>query len=89
MLLAKQWGWDGWWMGLVVFAIGVGTVVQDLFDRRRRKVDEPTTLDIHGRFLTGGAPAGRSGMPLPAPPAGESAAVNSSGMAGNRGVAVA
>ena len=49
MLLAKQWGWDGWWMGLVVFAIGVGTVVQDLFDRRRRKVDEPTTLDIHGR----------------------------------------
>jgi hypothetical protein len=40
-------GWKSPWLGVVCFAVGVGTVALDLHERRQKGVDDPTVLGLH------------------------------------------
>jgi len=46
LILLSRSDWDGPWLGVLAFALGVGVVVLELYERRLRKDDELTTLNI-------------------------------------------
>jgi hypothetical protein len=48
LLLASRSEWDGPWVGVLAFALGVGAVTLALSERGMRKADEHTTLNIQG-----------------------------------------
>jgi len=41
-------GWMSPWLGVLAFAVGVGGVVLDLHERRKRGADDPAVLDLRG-----------------------------------------
>ena len=47
LLFLVSWSdWGGPWLGVLAFASGVGAVVLELYERRLRKADELSTLNI-------------------------------------------
>jgi len=49
LLVAQRYGWDGKWLIVPTIAAGVCSVIQITDNRRLRKVDERTTLNLSGR----------------------------------------
>ena len=49
LLVTQHYGWGGKWMIVPTIVAGVATVIQMTEDRRLRKTDELTTLNLSAR----------------------------------------
>ena len=49
LIVAQHYGWDGKWLIIPTIAAGVCSIILITDDRRLRKSDELTTLNLSGR----------------------------------------